>query len=78
MAFLVTKRRPFYVRRSVDKRFKPVARRSSATNNLQKLQKMVKEAEEAQEDLRQTLAEFENTRIDNPEAEKLLKRLLRA
>jgi len=37
---------------------------------------MVEEAEKAHTELRHTLAEFEKHRPDNPEAEKLIKRLL--
>ncbi len=76
MTLSVVKRRPFYVRRSVAKGFKPVVRRPALSNNMQKLQRMVEEAEKAHTELRHTLAEFEKHRPDNPEAEKLLKRLL--
>ena len=37
---------------------------------------MMKEAEEAHDELRKTLAEFEYLKMDNPEAEKLLKKIL--
>lgn len=76
MTLVTAKRRPFYARRSVSKRFKPVVRGSALTNKMQKLQRMMKEAEEAHEELRKTLAEFENHELDNPEAEKLLKKIL--
>ena len=76
MTLSITKRRPFYVRQSVAKGFKPVVKRPALTNKMQKLRRMMKEAEEAHEELRQTLAEFENFRVNNPEAEKLLNKLL--
>lgn len=76
MTLVTAKRRPFYARRSVSKRFKPVVRGSDQTKRIRKLQRMMKEAEEAHDELRKTLAEFGNLKMDNPEAEKLLKKIL--